>query len=656
MSILWALTGSLDPRPFDDSKVSDVVNDLSKVARVSLKGSINAVDFTISRTKTAAKGSLTFVYDGEDVTSQSVKETQEIIQEKLGINPQVLARTMFHGQHSLDALLESTDSKLKDELSLIVPLTNWQQAVTITRKRAREANKLVSEFDGMLAVRSKDFENAKARLHEAEASLASQQTKFSKTQSSLQSEIDKLAAAVRDDPEQNRLSYLEDIMLQEAETISSLETKIESAMKARDVDLKAHEMQVEELMSTSSSAVEHVDVLDRQLNDFSLKLALARHRRTTLEELWNIDLSGGLLETFSPPVTCPVCRQSISRSDSDPTHRHITETVQREAFAAISRLNDAQSALDDARTTVEDAETSQMSVEMKVKRAKSALKDKTSYWSALILQLDHQLKQVRSAQQSAASEFAAAAKQLQQDSRIQSLNATINAEKEVLIQREVAAISARDEVERCSAQLEEIRKGKLEQTSMSKTMSELSDAFGQRGVQTFVLQNAVSALESAAQSYLNDLSEGTLRLQLSLDAGDRISRRAFVQGESGTFRERPMASLSGGQWRRCSLALNLGFHCLVSNRGNFRSSVCVMDEPLTHLDQSGRAAVGRVLRRMLRRTSEAEATNSLGFDVSTILIILQDLAAEELEESFDCIDEVVKCDGVSEVLVDEAKG
>ena len=31
MSALWALTGSIDPRPVQDDKVSDIVNDLSKV-------------------------------------------------------------------------------------------------------------------------------------------------------------------------------------------------------------------------------------------------------------------------------------------------------------------------------------------------------------------------------------------------------------------------------------------------------------------------------------------------------------------------------------------------------------------------------------------------------------------------------------------------
>jgi hypothetical protein len=40
-------------------------------------------------------------------------------------------------------------------------------------------------------------------------------------------------------------------------------------------------------------------------------------------------------------------------------------------------------------------------------------------------------------------------------------------------------------------------------------------------------------------------------------------------------------------------------------------------------------------------------------ELSTILIILQDSTAEELEESFDHIDEVVKIDGVIAISIDE---
>ena len=116
-----------------------------------------------------------------------------------------------------------------------------------------------------------------------------------------------------------------------------------------------------------------------------------------------------------------------------------------------------------------------------------------------------------------------------------------------------------------------------------------------------------------------------------------------------------------GQWRRCSLALSLGFSDLVSRRGRFRSSLLVLDEPLTHLDSAGRASVGKLLRKMLRNTQtglydgQSQFLGLGGLATSTILVILQDLAAEELEESFDCMDEVIKSGGHSNVIIDEIR-
>ena len=88
---------------------------------------------------------------------------------------------------------------------------------------------------------------------------------------------------------------------------------------------------------------------------------------------------------------------------------------------------------------------------------------------------------------------------------------------------------------------------------------------------------------------------------------------------------------------------------------------------LTHLDASGRSAVGDMLRRVARHPSGASAalgtTGSsednhaeelgLGYGTrDTVLVILQDLAATELEESFDSVDVVVKKRDVARVRID----
>jgi energy-coupling factor transporter ATP-binding protein EcfA2 len=98
--------------------------------------------------------------------------------------------------------------------------------------------------------------------------------------------------------------------------------------------------------------------------------------------------------------------------------------------------------------------------------------------------------------------------------------------------------------------------------------------------------------------------------------------------------------------------LFLGFADLVAKRGRMKTSLCVLDEPLTHLDHSGRSRVGLLLRSLLQNDDSPVSLHG-GMELSTILVILQDLVAEELEETFDHIDEVVKIDGVSAVSSDE---
>ena len=65
-----------------------------------------------------------------------------------------------------------------------------------------------------------------------------------------------------------------------------------------------------------------------------------------------------------------------------------------------------------------------------------------------------------------------------------------------------------------------------------------------------------------------------------------------------------------------------------------------LDEPLTHLDSSG-CDSGKLLRKMFGGNSDhgTFSRQSGGHALSTILVILQDIAAEEIEECFDYIDE-----------------
>jgi len=68
-------------------------------------------------------------------------------------------------------------------------------------------------------------------------------------------------------------------------------------------------------------------------------------------------------------------------------------------------------------------------------------------------------------------------------------------------------------------------------------MANLVNIFGPRGVQTFLLQNAIESLQTISQVYLDQLSDCSQQLELKLDAGDQISRRAMIRGPNGDSTE-----------------------------------------------------------------------------------------------------------------------
>lgn len=92
------------------------------------------------------------------------------------------------------------------------------------------------------------------------------------------------------------------------------------------------------------------------------------------------------------------------------------------------------------------------------------------------------------------------------------------------------------------------------------------------------------------------------------DELDKIVKSVMVRSADGSFRERGLSQLSGGQWRRVSMALDFAFAEIIRRKGSLRSNLIVMDEVLTHLDSSGREAVGSVLRAMVDNTRSLSPT------------------------------------------------
>jgi len=571
----------------------------------------------------------------------------------MNINAQLLIRTIFHGQHALDELLRATDTKLKEEMSLLVPLEIWQSAVKHTREQARSVSKRIHEVEGMLSLRLSDTMKLKHRLLSREAELRQKDVLFNETMLCLRVEMERVETTEDIKQQESGVLNLE-LRLQSIEQeIIDLQRALTKHSKDYDTKIAGLRSQLDECDTKLQDAEATCKSLQQIKSKQYTKLALAKEKVVSLEKLWNIDSSFDCWDTFSIPQKCPTCYQPLSLPNKSPCHDDLGSVIKRDVSEARNQLLDAESKLEEVVRHLHLSDEARKDAKGNVDNARIALDDTRWHRSSTMDGLSESLRGAHESQKEVLSELAAAAKQHEKESRRESLLSQMKSEESNIAQAKTAVESLRGEINDYEELIEELRLEVREHARFVNVMGELSDAFGQRGIQMFVLQNAVAMLESVSNFYLNQLSDGTMKLQLSLDSTDRILKRAFVLVSKGQFKERPLGSLSGGQWRRCSLALSLGFADLATRFGKLRTSLCVMDEPLTHLDHTGRADVGRVFRSLIRRTFETEGRGASGFQVSTLLIVLQDLAAEELEESFDCIDEVVKRDGFSSVVIDE---
>ena len=553
---------------------------------------------------------------------------------------------MFHGQFAMNGLLEATDAKLKEELSLVVPLDIWQEGALVARAKSREASKKSSEFEGMVRLRTSDIDDLVKRRDDAEAKMSIQRAAFERTEAQVKGEIHELLESVG--VHDINIDSVQVALDETTSMIQVLESQLKTVEADRDsslIELKTYKNEAEKDVCQKRNETQSKQ---RQYDVAIMKLESANSNRELISKKWNFELISGAAVS---PELCPTCQQPISSTGSGHSHDEMQRIAKEEIDGVVLNLVAAEDSVNEAADVWESASAALATAETTMKESITKLEQSSVKWTKSVASVEAALSKARGKQAELSSQMTMAAKAMQQEAIIKSKESALLDERKSFEASQAAYQDLCSLVEDSESRLRELQASGEAQRSLSVTMTSLVNTFGPRGVQTFLLQNAIESLQSISQVYLDELSDGSQRLELKLDAGDRISRRAMIRGPNGDFIERPLSSLSGGQWRRCSFALSLGFADLVARRGRMKTSLCVLDEPLTHLDRSGRSRVGALLRRLLQNDDSPVSLHG-GMEVSTILVILQDLAAEELEESFDYIDEVVKIDGVSKVSID----
>ncbi len=192
------------------------------------------------------------------------------------------------------------------------------------------------------------------------------------------------------------------------------------------------------------------------------------------------------------------------------------------------------------------------------------------------------------------------------------------------------------------AERERLEKRKAERVALAElrevavrekeTFRELTAAFGKRGVQALIIENALPELEEEANRLLERMTQGAIRVRL------QTTREAKTKGVSAIetldiiladdLGTRPYELYSGGEAFRVNLALRVALSKTLARRAGAPLQTLILDEGFGTQDPRGREAI-------------ADALHAVAEDFSLVLVITH---IEELKESFPTRIEVIKTD------------
>ena len=168
---------------------------------------------------------------------------------------------------------------------------------------------------------------------------------------------------------------------------------------------------------------------------------------------------------------------------------------------------------------------------------------------------------------------------------------------------------------------------------------ELVGAFGKRGVQALIIENALPEIQDVANEILGRMTDGGMQVQLlaqreakSRGAGAIETLDIIISDDMGT---RPYEMYSGGEAFRVNFALRIALSKMLARRAGAPLQTLILDEGFGTQDPRGRESI-------------VDAINTVADDFALLLVITH---IEELKDQFQTRIEVVKGPGGSTFTV-----
>jgi exonuclease SbcC len=537
-----------------------------------------------------------------DMGGAGIDDVQSMIFKITNMNVDIFRNSVFFGQGDISGFLYGTDKGRKDILSQILNLS-----FDLTLKKIKEEirgiesklNNLTGQLDTLRTFTIE--ENIDDQIKTLQKAISDKQIQLSKAKEELALKEGEYEAY------KDKISKAENI----AREISVLKESMEPLPPLKDI--KELQSQYEKLKTEKielKNKIETVKDLEYQKNQF----------------LENLDLL-----KKCDKKTCYVCKQVLTED----LYKTLVDGIEKQLKEVGNKITEI---LSGHNRGLQD-ECNEITKQME--------DIKQSVYERKVI-VERKKKQ---------EEIEKKIKQLEEEQKVLQVDPYSSLKNEIIDMR-LKIEDCNSEMQQCQIELSKIKSKKDEAIKLQNDISSLEDskkkleeereilsileeAFGQKGIKAYVIENLVPIIEEKINYYLRVLTDGSIFVELETQVENKSKKiedkfEIFIKDGVGV---REIRSYSGGEKKVVEIAIRLALAELTMERVNTHTDFLLLDEIFENLDTVYQDKVISLLQELQKK-------------FSLILVISH---IQSVKDKFDKIILVEKQNGISRIIGYENK-
>lgn len=498
------------------------------------------------------KNDLQFYIGGEDKTAKSNKDTQQLINEAIGLNYDSFIKSVYFQQSTLNSFAAAKDSEQKAIIEDILSLNVLTLAQEVAKDKVKGFQKEIDSFAQAMAL-----VNAKVADTRSRALMLRQRSAQFENEREQDTKMAKTKLAVLETKKQEQTS---DFNMAQAEMLVAAAEPVAQAIPAMAQAIQQLQTQ-------------RLGVLQQQ-NEAAFRI------RTSNQRINELDSQYQKFITVVEARKCPTCGQAV-------------EDVKK----LVVEL-DWKGEIEKEREKIKVFATEQDAVAAKLKEVDATIQQNQAELlkKQQLMEMANQMKQKIAQEQLRLKEMAMIDERItEQKQRLAEIMARLNPFTEQLNEESAKVEKAEGELKLLTDQITSFKQEKA-------YYDYWVDGLGNQKLKSYIMESITPILNERANYYSQFLTGGAFQIDIStqtvLKSGEvREKFSVNVAHQSGADYELS----SGGERKRIDICILLALQDLVGSRASQPIPLLIMDEVSENLDDIG---VERMLELLHTITSQ----------------------------------------------------